>query len=409
MQNYNGRSISRGLSEDMPGDQSWMTEKYSNLVEQGLDWKLKALETASEPRCIVDGKQNIMLCANNYLNLTTHQKVVNAMIEATQKFGAGSGSVRAIAGNMQLHEDLESTIAKFKGVEAALTYSAGYTANVGLIPTLVENSQDLIISDELNHGSIIDGVRLTKASRAVYPHNDTDALEKILKESVNARRKLIITDGVFSMDGDIAPLDLIAELAEQYGAMVMVDDCHGEGVLGDGGRGIVDHFKLQGKIDFEIGSFSKALGVQGGVLSGSESVKKHAINHSRSWLLSGSQPPGVAAAQKAAIEVLRDEPEHHEKLWSNTEYFRKEMQSLGFDTGVSETPIIPVMCGESRLAKKLSEELYKKGIFALPIVFPMVAKDKARIRCMISSGLTKEDLDIVIGSFSEVGKLLGII
>mgnify|MGYP003732988879 FL=1 len=393
----------------MPGDQSWMTEKYSNLVEQGLDWKLKALETASEPRCIVDGKQNIMLCANNYLNLTTHQKVVNAMIEATQKFGAGSGSVRAIAGNMQLHEDLESTIAKFKGVEAALTYSAGYTANVGLIPTLVENSQDLIISDELNHGSIIDGVRLTKASRAVYPHNDTDALEKILKESVNARRKLIITDGVFSMDGDIAPLDLIAELAEQYGAMVMVDDCHGEGVLGDGGRGIVDHFKLQGKIDFEIGSFSKALGVQGGVLSGSESVKKHAINHSRSWLLSGSQPPGVAAAQKAAIEVLRDEPEHHEKLWSNTEYFRKEMQSLGFDTGVSETPIIPVMCGESRLAKKLSEELYKKGIFALPIVFPMVAKDKARIRCMISSGLTKEDLDIVIGSFSEVGKLLGII
>ncbi|HJM44332.1 MAG TPA: aminotransferase class I/II-fold pyridoxal phosphate-dependent enzyme, partial [Candidatus Poseidoniaceae archaeon] len=386
----------------MPGDQSWMTEKYSNLVEQGLDWKLKALETASEPRCIVDGKQNIMLCANNYLNLTTHQKVVNAMIEATQKFGAGSGSVRAIAGNMQLHEDLESTIAKFKGVEAALTYSAGYTANVGLIPTLVENSQDLIISDELNHGSIIDGVRLTKASRAVYPHNDTDALEKILKESVNARRKLIITDGVFSMDGDIAPLDLIAELAEQYGAMVMVDDCHGEGVLGDGGRGIVDHFKLQGKIDFEIGSFSKALGVQGGVLSGSESVKKHAINHSRSWLLSGSQPPGVAAAQKAAIEVLRDEPEHHEKLWSNTEYFRKEMQSLGFDTGVSETPIIPVMCGESRLAKKLSEELYKKGIFALPIVFPMVAKDKARIRCMISSGLTKEDLDIVIGSFSEV-------
>jgi len=237
----------------------------------------------------------------------------------------------------------------------------------------------------------------------------TDALENILKENKNARRKLIITDGVFSMDGDIAPLGLIAELAEQYDAMVMVDDCHGEGVLGDGGRGIVDHFKLQGKIDFEIGSFSKALGVQGGVLSCSESVKKHAINHSRSWLLSGSQPPGVAAAQKAAIEVLRDEPEHHAKLWNNTEYFRNEMQSLGFDTGVSETPIIPVMCGESRLAKKLSEELYKKGIFALPIVFPMVAKDKARIRCMISSGLTKEDLDIVIGSFSEVGKLLGII
>ncbi len=393
----------------MPGDQSWMKEKYSNLVEQGLDWKLKALETASEPRCIVDGKQNIMLCANNYLNLTTHQKVVNAMVEATKEFGAGSGSVRAIAGNMQLHEDLESTIAEFKGVEAALTYSAGYTANVGLIPTLVENSQDLIISDELNHGSIIDGVRLTKASRAVYPHNDTEALERILKENKDARRKLIITDGVFSMDGDIAPLDIIAEIAEKYDAMVMVDDCHGEGVLGDGGRGIVDHFKLQGKIDFEIGSFSKALGVQGGVLSGSESVKNHAINHSRSWLLSGSQPPGVAAAQKAAIEVLRDEPEHHAKLWNNTEYFRSEMQSLGFDTGVSETPIIPVMCGESLLAKKLSDELYKNGIFALPIVYPMVAKDKARIRCMISSGLTKSDLDTVITTFANVGKELGII
>ena len=393
----------------MPGDQTWMKEKYSSLVEQGLDWKLKALETASEPRCIVDGRSNIMLCANNYLNLTTHDKIVNAMVEATKKYGAGSGSVRAIAGNMQLHEDLETTIAEFKGVEAALTYSAGYTANVGLIPTLVENKQDLIISDELNHGSIIDGVRLTKASRAVYPHNDTDALEEILRENKDSRRKLIITDGVFSMDGDIAPLDIIAEVAEQYDAMVMVDDCHGEGVLGDGGRGIVDHFKLQGKIDFEVGSFSKALGVQGGVLSGSESVKKHAINHSRSWLLSGSQPPGVAAAQKAAIEVLRDEPEHHAKLWNNTEYFRSEMQSLGFDTGVSETPIIPVMCGESHLAKEFSNQLYEKGIFALPIVFPMVAKDKARIRCMISSGLTKQDLDTVISTFAEVGKKLGII
>jgi glycine C-acetyltransferase len=397
------------LSEHMPGDKSWMLDKYSNLVNQGLDWKLRSLETASEPRCIVDGKQNIMLCANNYLNLTTHKKIVNAMVEATKKYGAGSGSVRAIAGNMQLHEDLELTIAEFKGVEAALTYSAGYTANVGLIPTLVENSQDLIISDELNHGSIIDGVRLTKASKTVYPHNDTHALESILKEHSDARRKLIITDGVFSMDGDIAPLDIITELAEQYDAMVMVDDCHGEGVLGEGGRGIVDHFGLQGKVDFEVGSFSKALGVQGGVLAGSDAVKKHAINHSRSWLLSGSQPPGVAAAQKAAIEVLRDEPEHHAKLWNNTEYFRNEMQSLGFDTGVSETPIIPVMCGDSMLAKKLSEELYSQGIFALPIVFPMVAKDKARIRCMISSGLTKEDIDIVISVFTEVGKQLGII
>ena len=223
----------------MPGDQTWMKEKYSNLVEQGLDWKLRALETASEPRCIVDGRSNIMLCANNYLNLTTHDKVVNAMVEATKKYGAGSGSVRAIAGNMQLHEDLETTIAEFKGVEAALTYSAGYTANVGLIPTLVQGKQDVIISDELNHGSIIDGVRLTKAQRAVYSHNDMGALEAVLNENSNADRKLIITDGVFSMDGDIAPLDEISSLAEEHGAMVFVDDCHGEGVLGEGGLSLI--------------------------------------------------------------------------------------------------------------------------------------------------------------------------
>ena len=210
----------------MPGDQTWMKEKYSSLVEQGLDWKLKALETASEPRCIVDGRSNIMLCANNYLNLTTHDKIVNAMVEATKKYGAGSGSVRAIAGNMQLHEDLETTIAEFKGVEAALTYSAGYTANVGLIPTLVQGKQDVIISDELNHGSIIDGVRLTKAQRAVYSHNDMGALEAVLNDNSNADRKLIITDGVFSMDGDIAPLDEISSLAEEHGAMVSVSYTH---------------------------------------------------------------------------------------------------------------------------------------------------------------------------------------
>ena len=379
----------------MPGDQTWMKEKYSNLVEQGLDWKLRALETASEPRCIVDGRSNIMLCANNYLNLTTHDKVVNAMVEATKKYGAGSGSVRAIAGNMQLHEDLETTIAEFKGVEAALTYSAGYTANVGLIPTLVENKQDLIISDELNHGSIIDGVRLTKASRAVYPHNDTDALEEILRQNKNSRRKLIITDGVFSMDGDIAPLQEVSNLAEEYGAMTLVDDCHGEGVLG-GGRGIVSHFSLQGKITFEIGSFSKALGVQGGILAGSNQVRTHALNNSRSWLLSGSQPPGVAAAQKAAIEVLMSEPEHVSKLWKNTSYFRTELNSLGFDTGVSETPIIPVMCGESKIAQEFSNLLKNEGIMVGAIVFPMVSRDKARVRTQMSSGLSMDDLDIVL-------------
>ena len=405
---FGGSSPTTNRGDKMPGDTSWMNNRYNELVKQGLDWQLKSLESANMPRCDVDGTKQIMLCANNYLNLTTHPRVINAMIEATMELGAGSGSVRAIAGNMKLHEDAEKKVAEFKGVEASLIYSAGYTANVGLIPTLVEK-EDVIISDELNHGSIIDGVRLTKASRAVYPHNDVDGLEKVLKEYENSRRKLIITDGVFSMDGDIAPLDEITKLAEEYGAMVYVDDCHGEGVLGEGGRGIVDHFKLQGKVDFEVGSFSKALGVQGGILAGSDSTRTHALNHSRSWLLSGSQPPGVAAAQKAAIEVLIDEPEHHANLWNNTNKFRNELNALGFDTGVSETPIIPVMCGESHIAKSLSEELSKRGVMALPIVFPMVARNKARIRCMISAGLTDADLDEVVQAFAESGRLLGLI
>ena len=351
----------------------------------------------------MDGRPTIMLSANNYLNLTNHPKIIEAMIEATRKYGAGSGSVRAIAGTMDIHLEAEQKVAEFKGVEASLIYSAGYTANVGLIPTLVQGKQDVIISDELNHGSIIDGVRLTKAQRAVYGHNDMGALEAVLKEHSEADRKLVITDGVFSMDGDIAPL------AEEYGAMVYVDDCHGEGVLGDGGAGIVDHFKLQGKVDFEVGSFSKALGVQGGIVAGSEDVRTHALNHSRSWLLSGSQPPGVAAAQKAAVEVLMSEPEHHARLWENTNYFRDELQSLGFDTGLSQTPIIPVMCGESPNAKALSQALSDEGVMAGAITFPMVSREKARVRTQMSAGLSRDDLNEVLRIFEKVGPSLGLI
>ena len=268
--------------------------------------------------------------------------------------------------------------------------------------------EDVIISDELNHGSIIDGVRLTKASRAVYQHNDMDALENILKQHKDSDRKLIITDGVFSMDGDIAPLDEITELAEAHDAMIFVDDCHGEGVLG-GGRGIVAHFGLQGRVTFEIGSYSKALGVQGGIVAGSEDVRRHALNHSRSWLLSGSQPPGVAAAQKAAVEVLMTEPQHVKRLWSNTDYFRSELESLGFDTGMSETPIIPVMCGESSLAQELSSALREQGVMVGAIVFPMVARDKARVRTQISAGLSREDLDEVLAKFDACGRELRLI
>ncbi len=393
----------------MPGDMSWMEERYQELSSQSLLWEPPTLESPNQPRCDMDGKPTIMLSANNYLNLTTHPKVMNAMIEATKKYGAGSGSVRAIAGTMDIHLEAEKKVAEFKKVEAALIYSAGYTVNVGLIPTLVTGKDDVIISDELNHGSIIDGVRLTKANRAVYAHNDMGELEAVLVANKDAKRKLIITDGVFSMDGDIAPLDEIDKLAKEHGAMVYVDDCHGEGVLGETGAGIVDHFKLQGSIDFETGSFSKALGVQGGILAGTEMTRNHALNHSRSWLLSGSQPPGVAAAQKAAVEVLMDEPEHHQKLWSNTNYFRNELQSMGFDTGVSTTPIIPVMCGESSVAKEFTVQLANEGVMAGAIVFPMVARDKARIRTQMSAGLNRDDLDEVLRIFERVGPKLGLI
>ena len=393
----------------MPGDLSWMNDRYEQLKAQNLQWSPPTLESPSIPRCTFDGNPMIMLSANNYLNLTTHPKVVDAMIEATKKYGAGSGSVRAIAGTMDIHIEAEAKVAEFKGVESSLIHSAGYTANVGVIPTLVRGSEDVIISDELNHGSIIDGVRLTKASRAVYSHNDMGALEAVLADNSDKERKLIITDGVFSMDGDIAPLDEITALAHEHDAMVFVDDCHGEGVLGSSGAGIVDHFNLQGQVDFEIGSFSKALGVQGGIVAGSAQMRTYILNHSRSWLLSGSQPPGVAAAQKAAVEVLMDEPEHHARLWENTEYFRSEMLGLGFDLGVSTTPIIPVMCGESATAKSLSEEMGKLGVMVGAIVFPMVARNKARVRNQLSAGLSSDDLDEVLRAYESAGKRVGLL
>ena len=393
----------------MVADTSWMSKRFNELQNQGLDWNPPTLETANDAKCTIDGKQTIMLSANNYLNLTNHKRVIDAMTSATEKYGAGSGSVRAIAGTMDIHLAAEKKVAEFKKVESSLIYSAGYTVNVGLIPTLVRGPQDVIISDELNHGSIIDGVRLTKARRGVYAHNDMSELEAVLKQNSDAERKLIITDGVFSMDGDIARLDEVTKLAEEYDSMIYVDDCHGEGVLGEKGAGIVDHFNLQGKVHFETGSFSKAIGVQGGILAGTEEVRNHALNHSRSWLLSGSQPPGVAAAQKAAIEVLMSEPEHHSRLWDNTNYFRKELQSLGFDTGLSETPIIPIMCGDSLVAKQLSSELGKEDVMAGAIVFPMVSRDKARVRTQMSASLNRGHLDHVLSLLEKIGLKINLI
>ncbi len=399
--------------ETMRNPTSFLHDEYQDLVNKELEWRLRVLQGPSTPWCMVDGKKVLMFCSNNYLGLSNHSKLKEAAIEAVKTHGAGSGSVRPIAGNMDIHVELEKRLARFKHADASLVYQTGFAANAGLIPQLVGEG-DLIISDELNHGSIIDGVRLSRGERAVYKHADTEDLGRVLNEaerhSPAYRRILVITDGVFSMDGDIAPLDRIAPLCSEHGAMVYVDDAHGEGVLGEGGRGIVSHFKLgRDKVQVEMGTFSKAFGVVGGHVSGSQDLVNFAYNKSRTWLLSGSAPPAVAAACLAAVDVLETEPQHVQRLWENTRYFKKAMKDIGFDIGNSETPITPVMVGESAVAKKLSSRLYEEGVFALPIVYPMVALKKARIRTIMNAALTKEDLDFAIGAFTKIGKELDII
>jgi len=388
----------------------FVKEEYELLVKSQLDWKLRILASSSSPQSIVDGEEVLMLCSNNYLGLATHPKLKKAAIEAIKKYGVGSGSVRPIAGNMDLHMKLEERLAKYKHTEASLTYSAGFTANQGLIPQLADEG-DLIISDQLNHGSIIDGVRLSRADRAVYKHCDADDLARILDESEkkNYRRILIITDGVFSMDGDIAPVGQIVKSAEEHGAMTYVDDAHGDGVLGEKGRGITSHFKVEGHVHVEMGTFSKAFGVAGGYIAGSRNLINYALNRSRSWLLSASAPPPVAAACMAAIDVVENEPQHLESLWRNTRYFKKALRDLGFDIGQSQTPITPVIVGESSTARKMSERLFEEGVFALPIVYPMVARDKARIRTMMNAALEQEDLDCALNAFEKVARELSII
>jgi glycine C-acetyltransferase len=391
----------------------FLREEYAELVKNELEWKLRVLQGPSTPWCTVDGKKVLMFCSNNYLSLSNHPRLKEAAIKAVQTHGAGSGSVRPIAGNMDLHVELEKRLAGFKQAEASLVYQTGFAANAGLIPQLA-GKDDLIISDELNHGSIIDGVRLSHAERTVYKHADVQDLQRVLgeaeKHSPPYKRILIITDGVFSMDGDIAPLDGIAKLGAEHGAMVFVDDAHGEGVLGEGGRGIVSHFKLsRDKVQVEMGTFSKAFGVVGGHVSGSQDLINFAYNKSRTWLLSGSHPPAVAAACIAAIDVLESEPQHVQMLWENTRYFKKAMKDLGFNIGNSQTPITPVIVGESSVAKKLSIRLFEEGVFALPIIYPMVARDKARIRTIMNAALAREDLDFAIKAFEKIGKELRII
>jgi len=391
------------------GKLAFLREEYLTLEKSGLDWKLRTLQGNSAPHCIVDGRRVLMLCSNNYLNLTNHPKLKEAAKRAIYTHGVGSGSVRAIAGNMDLHLQLEKKLAAFKHSEAALVYSTGFAANAGLIPQLTGEG-DLIISDELNHGSIIDGVRLSRAEKTIYKHCNPGDLERVLKETRGKyRRTLVISDGVFSMDGDIAPFDKIVKVASEFDAITYVDDAHGDGVLGEKGRGIATHFQIEGKIDVEMGTFSKAFGVVGGYVSGSEDLRRFAFNKSRTWLLSASHPPPVTAACIAAIEVLENEPEHLENLWKNTRYFKKELKRMGFAIGNSETPITPVIVGESSVAQEMSAMLYDEGVFALPIVFPMVARDKARIRTMMNAGHSKVDLDAALAAFEKIGRKLKVL
>jgi len=392
---------------------AFLEKEYNDLVDKALDWRLKEVQGPSEPVSVVDGREVIILCANNYLGLTTHPRLKQAAIDAVEEYGVGSGAVRAISGTMDLHMELEKRLARFKDAEASLTYPTGFMANSGLIPQLV-GKEDIIVSDALNHGSIIDGVRLSRADRAVYRHNDMEHLAEVLAEaerhSPEYRRILLITDGVFSMDGDMAPLDEVAKNGAEHGAMIYVDDAHGEGVLGKGGRGIVSHFGLTHReVHVEMGTFSKAYGTVGGHISGSDSLAKFAWNKSRTWLLSSSLPPAVVAATTAAIDVLETEPQHVQNLWRNTEYFKKAVQELGFDTGNSQTPIIPIIVGESHKAKALADRLYEEGVFVVPIVYPMVAQDLARIRVQMHANLTREQLDTVIEKMEAIGRDLDII
>lgn len=387
----------------------FLATEVNALKAKNIDWKVHSLDGPSVPRAVVDGKEVIMLCSNNYLGLSNHPKLKEAAIEAVKKYGAGSGSVRTIAGTQDLHLKLEKTIARFKHTEASQYFQTGFAANQGAIPCL-SGEGDLLVSDELNHGSIIDGVRLSKAEKAIFKHKSMEDLERVLKEAKakNYKKIFVITDGVFSMDGDIAPLGEIEKIAHEHGAFIYVDDAHGDGVLGEHGRGIVSHFKLEGKIEMEMGTFSKGFGVVGGYVAGSTALREYLWNKARSFLLSGSAPPATVAACIASIELLESDGSLVAKLWENTKYFKGQLASMGFDTGESETPITPIMLGDSGLAQNFASEMLKEGVFGIPIVFPMVKQDKARIRTMVTAAHTKEDLNGALAAIEKVGKKLGV-
>lgn len=387
----------------------YLQDSIQELKDQGVYRQLPVLETANQPEVILNGKSVINLSSNNYLGFATHPRMKKAAIEAIEKYGVGSGAVRTIVGNMDIHEELERKLAAFKREEAVMMFQSGFNCNAGVIQA-VTGAGDLILSDELNHASIIDGSRLSKADRAVYKHSDMEDLERVLREKRSQYKNvLIITDGVFSMDGDIAKLPEIVEIAEKYECMTYVDDAHGSGVLGESGRGTVDHFHLHGRIDFTVGTLSKALGVIGGYVAGSQTMKDWLSHRGRPLLFSTSLPPAAVGALIEAVDLLTESTEYTDRLWENSKYFKAKMRELGYNIGNSETPITPVIIGEESKAMQFSRNLLENGVFVSPIVFPTVPKGTGRVRVMVTAAHTTEQLDRAVEAFAKVGREMGII
>ena len=395
---------------------AFLGDDLAALRERHLYRPLRIMSSAQGPVVSVDDRRVISLSSNDYLGLTHHPRLRKAALDAVASYGAGSGAVRTIAGTMTLHEELEADLARFKEVEAVLTFQSGFTANTGVIPTITGET-DLIVSDELNHASIIDAMRLSKAPRRIYAHADVAALRELLATAVDKGRPggglwrliLVVTDGVFSMDGDIAPLPGIVDAAEEVGAAVMVDDAHASGVLGRDGRGSVDHFGLHGRVAIQVGTLSKAVGVLGGYVAGSQNLRDILVQRSRPFLFSTSHPPAVAAACREAIRVMQEEPKLSERLWANTRRFKAELARLGFDIGRSETPITPVILGDSETTIRFSARLFEEGVFATSVVFPTVALDRARIRTIVTAAHTDEHLDRALEAFATVGREMRLI
>jgi glycine C-acetyltransferase len=387
---------------------AFLTAELNSLREQGLYRSLRILESRQEAESTFDGRTVVNLSSNNYLGLTTHPKLVEAAIQAIRDFGVGSGSVRTIAGTMAIHMELERRLAEFKKTEAVVVFQSGFTANAGTVSSIL-TKEDVVISDALNHASIIDGCRLSRAAIKVFPHKDVAAARTILEELPATQRKLLITDGVFSMDGDLGRLPELCDLAEEFGCIMMVDDAHASGVFGANGRGTVDHFNMHGRVDIQVGTLSKAIGSLGGYVAGTKDFIEFLYHRARPFLFSTSHPPSVAASCLAALDVLEQEPEIIARLWDNTRFFKAGLASMGFDTGGSESPITPVIAGEGSRAMKLSDRLFQEGVFAQGIAFPTVARDKARVRTIVTATHTKDELQFALDAFKRVGGELGLI